>query len=574
MKDKKTTELLSSAFTMSDMELFIFPELVYAGVLANIISPRIWKWRDDPWFKDIEKRSPLQQIQRLKQYIMDHYTFNLDLETWGLTTKEKELERFDSFVKTEDLARSNALFGYEGDKYYFSVDIRKHFGLDKYRTNIIPYWKTETVEAMDAFRYKEYHEVGAGECVSLANIYIASLFIILRIPLEKIFIIGTPLHSQNYIDMSDGVITNNRRIVTKNMWFNGSAISDQARRALENESASYISHISGYIHRLYPEATINQEAYGNFEKKIETFLHTPINTEIFANFLRSRQKYQQYFQFSYDTDGKTYYIKAETLYRYELSSKNRVSDNTRKNLLAEVDFDDFELEPYEGSHIYNKLEANFNKHHFCCRNPESVTYWKSELFNIPNLDEFISDLRDFSCVSAKIPEAKNKTFIQNDPLVIDPNSSMEEITKYLSSKRNASLTANLAFLAGRFVREEDFPYFLKASIQRNPVTIEYFAKETRLERVFEQLLGFDNSSIYGKGQLATPDEVVNFRHGNGLEKAITLATVIMSRDNEADILIHQVEANLILEYQKYSFSFASNNFQVLKLSVNKELLSF
>lgn len=47
-------------------------------------------------------------------------------------------------------------------KYYFSVDIRKHFGLDKYTSNIIPYWKTETVEAMNAFKYKENHHVGAG----------------------------------------------------------------------------------------------------------------------------------------------------------------------------------------------------------------------------------------------------------------------------------------------------------------------------------------------------------------------------------------------------------------------------
>jgi hypothetical protein len=45
------------------------------------------------------------------------------------------------------LKQSNALFGYEGDKYYFDIDIRKHFGLDKYDSDIIPYWKTETVEA-------------------------------------------------------------------------------------------------------------------------------------------------------------------------------------------------------------------------------------------------------------------------------------------------------------------------------------------------------------------------------------------------------------------------------------------
>ena len=55
--DKKTLEKYSSAFTLSDMEIFIFPDLFYPLVLANIMSPILWTWRNDPWFKDIEKKS-------------------------------------------------------------------------------------------------------------------------------------------------------------------------------------------------------------------------------------------------------------------------------------------------------------------------------------------------------------------------------------------------------------------------------------------------------------------------------------------------------------------------------------
>lgn len=142
------------------MEIFIFPELLYALVLANIMSPEIWKWRDDPWFAGIKKMGPLKKLHRLKQFIMDHYTFNLDLETWGLTDKDTEIARFREFIAPEVLARSNALFGYEGDKYYFDIDIRRHFGLDKYNTEVIPYWKTETVEAMNAFRFKPGYATG------------------------------------------------------------------------------------------------------------------------------------------------------------------------------------------------------------------------------------------------------------------------------------------------------------------------------------------------------------------------------------------------------------------------------
>ena len=263
-------EKYSSAFTLSDMEIFIFPDLLYSLVLANIMSPIIWRWKQDPWFKDIDKKSFNYKTNRVKQYIMDHTVFNLDLETWGLTNKEKEIERFKDFIDIDILKQSNALFGYEGDKYYFKIDIRKHFGLDKYSSNIIPYWKTETVEAIMAFRHKKEYNIGAGECVSFSALYAAALFIIAKIPLEKIFMISTPLHSQNFITENEGLFTNNRRIVTKKMWYNGTDISQKARRAIEHEQITIVSHISGYIHNTYSHATINKDSYTLFSKKIKT----------------------------------------------------------------------------------------------------------------------------------------------------------------------------------------------------------------------------------------------------------------------------------------------------------------
>ena len=170
MMNEKDIEKYSSSVTLSDMEIFIFPELLYSLLLANIMSPNIWAWKEDPWFKDIDSMTPYKRILRVKQFIMDRFDFNLDLDTWGLTTKEKEILRFRSFINEDVISRSNALFGYEGDKYYFDIDIRKHFGIDKYKSNIIPHWKTETVEAMEAFRYKDGHKKGAGECVSLSTL--------------------------------------------------------------------------------------------------------------------------------------------------------------------------------------------------------------------------------------------------------------------------------------------------------------------------------------------------------------------------------------------------------------------
>jgi len=264
--DKKTLEKYSSAFTLSDMEIFIFPELFYPLILADIMSPELWRWRDDPWFNDIEKKSFNVKANRIKQYIIQNYVFNLDLSTWGLTSKSTEIGRFSDFFDMDMLKQSNALFGYEGDKYYFDIDIRKHFGLDKYDSDIIPYWKTETVEAMGAFRYKDNFRTGAGECVSLSALYAAAMFVVGKIPLEKIFLIATPLHSQNFIIEKDGLITNNRRIVTKNMWYNGTSLSERARRAMENEKVTIVSHISGYIHTLYEEPQLTGTLIFYFQK--------------------------------------------------------------------------------------------------------------------------------------------------------------------------------------------------------------------------------------------------------------------------------------------------------------------
>lgn len=124
-----------------------------------------------------------------------------------------ELKRFEKVMSSDDIVRSNALFGYEGDKYYFDVDIRSHFGLDNYDGDIIPYWKTETVEAMDAFRLKPGYTKKPGECVSLSALYAAAAFVVCGVPLEDIYMVLTPLHSQNFIDIQDGILTNNRRLV-------------------------------------------------------------------------------------------------------------------------------------------------------------------------------------------------------------------------------------------------------------------------------------------------------------------------------------------------------------------------
>ena len=403
----------SSAVTLSDMEIFIFPELMYSLVLANILSPRLWAWRDLEWFDGIRSMRPKRRLQRLRQHIMDNYTFNLDLETWGLTTQQRELKRFAPFLDPDEIARSNALFGYQGDVYYYDIDIRRHFGLDKYSGDTIPYWKTETVEAMDAFRRKPGHAVGAGECVSLAGLYAAAAFVVCGLPLDDIYLMATPLHSQNFIDVDTGILTNNRRLVTRAMWANGTVISQQARRALEHERVTIVSHASGYIHLLYPEATIDPAAYGRFSQKLKAFLVPP------------------------------------------------------------------------------------------------------------------KGAADQRLVTPQLPDANRVSFLPPEaPLNLTPEMDHAEIAQRLDALRTGNRAAALAPYAARELGVTEHGPFVRAALERNPVS-----KNATLE----QIAALDDESIYdGPSRLAQPDEVWNYGTGDGLEKCLLAANAIGGTEIRVD----------------------------------------
>ncbi|MHC4624885.1 MAG: hypothetical protein ACYS4W_13390, partial [Planctomycetota bacterium] len=513
------------------MEIFVFPELMYSLVLANIMSPIIWKWRQEDCFRKLEGKGSHKKLMRLRQFIMDEFEFNLDLETWGLTSRDKELKRFEAFVSPAAIARSNALFGYHGDKYYFDVDIRKHFGLDKYDSDIIPYWKTETVEAMDAFRFKETYSTGAGECVSLAALYVAAAFIVCGIPLEDIYMILTPLHSQNYIDIQDGVLTNNRRLVTRTMWFNGTAISNKAQRALRNENITAVAHSSGYIHCLYKDATINKEAYRHFTRQLASYLSTELNLQAFANFLRSHHEYQKYFQLCRDCHGQPQFLKAEALFHYEHNSNFRIADTTHEKLLAEVSDEDFVPYQLPGRIRCDEFDEFIEKEKVDPKKPEGRTALIEYLEPvIPEARALVDRLANFVHIEARLP-ASEKNYISAGPIEIPTDYSRERIIDYLQKIRRDNVTADLAFYAFRDMQTCDWAPFIKAAVERNPVSID-MADSMSMDEVHAWLGQMRNTSIYDGKRLAQPDEVANYRTGDGLEKAFLLANIIRHTEPE------------------------------------------
>ena len=519
------------------MEVFVFPELMYSLVLANIMSPRLWLWREDPWFAGIRKMKPYRRLQRLKQYIMDHYVFNLDLETWGLTDQRREMARFAEFVSPDAIAQSNALFGYTGDTYYFDIDIRTHFGLDKYTSDTIPYWKTETVEAMDAFKYREGFSTGAGECVSLATLYAAAMFVVAGIPLEKIFLMATPLHSQNFVDVDDGILINNRRLVTKAMWFNGTQISGQARRALENERVTIVAHHTGWIHTLYPRATIDPQAFGRFSAQLRAYLKTPLTPEILGNFLRQNPRIRDCFVLRHLINGVKRFLSLEQAFRFEQDSSYKVTDSTRPKLLATIPPETFAAGYASCQIVLNDIEDFVRERAIDLNDSADIEALKVAIGNsCISASEVVRQLVRFCRTEPRLPNVASVSFDATEPpIALTAEMTREQVINYVDSLRGMNVTADMAFYAWRDLSRTDPGPFIQAAMERNPVSrtqgsadIPVCGNLSRQECLPYQ--DWPDESIYdGATRLAQPDEVWNFRRGDGFEKALMIANILRGK---------------------------------------------
>ena len=557
-------EEYSSAATLSDMEIFIFPRLLYPLVLANMMSPSLWRWRDDPWFARFDRLSPYRRILRLKQFIMDHYTFNLDLETWGLTTQRRELERFARFMPAETIARSNALFGYHGDRFYFDLDIRRHFGLDKYSGDTIPYWKTETLEAMDAFRHRPGHSTGAGECVSLSTLYAAALHVHAGIPLDDIYLLATPLHSQNFVDLGDGILTNNRRLVTKTMWYNGTALSAKARRALEHERLTIVSHLTGHIHTVYPEATISPDAYARFKTRLRAFATTDPTAEILYNFLRQAPHRQPCFQIETTVNGKHRWLPAEKAYAFENSGPYKISDDTRDRLLAGIDEDEFFASPLPDRIPLNRFDAFFREHPIRLDNPDDRKALAHEFDCFrTGVCEIADELAAFCRLEPRWPDADGpaKTFVPTPPLELPegPDFTRENLINALQSQRKDTPTADLAFYVWRDLSRTDPRPFLKAAIERSPVCAAA-TRATDTADLPALVRSLPDESIYGPGpRTAQPDETWNAQRGDGLEKALLLAALLHARAPSEELTLETDGCTARLRFGAHEHLFPSTN---------------
>jgi hypothetical protein len=343
------------------------------------------------------------------------------------------------------------------------------------------------------------------------------------------------------------------------MWFNGTKLTVKAQRALRNEKVTIISHNSGYIHTIYKDATIDFNAYDNFKNKIRKFLKTDINFEILCNFLRQETEYQKCFQIKHIHNGKERFIEAEKAYLYESTSSFMLNSKTLNKLLLEIDSYEFYTEPIENRIFLDRFNDFFKEHQVDFRSKENIDRLVNEL-DCPDVrkSDVFNALFEFCNLEPRLP-LDDKTFIPSMAITLDFDMKRDEIISYLEDLRENNVTADLAFYAYRDFLKTDWNPFLKAAVERNPVSIEE-AKDYSDIEIIEKVKNMPDESIYDGSRIAQPDEVWNYKRGDGFEKAVCLLNILKNRNTNKsiEIIADKDNVSLILDKSKINFSSGKN----------------
>ena len=135
--------------------------------------------------------------------------------------------------------------------------------------------------------------------------------------------------------------------------------------------------------------------------------------------------------------------------------------------------------------------------------------------------------------------------------------SREDIVSYLESIRDTNVSADLAFYALRDFSRTEWDPFIKAALERNPVSINMYQNLSE-DEVINVLENMSNVSIYNGSRMAQPDEVCNYQRGDGLEKAICLANILKYRNSDRSISIRVLNDYVEINFNNRTIHWPSN----------------
>jgi len=245
------------------------------------------------------------------------------------------------------------------------------------------------------------------------------------------------------------------------------------------------------------------------------------------------------------------------MFEYEHTSRFSVSSETRQQLVGEIEGDEFHMSPLPGKIMLNEIEALFVNGRTL-----DIDKFTEELFRLAGEssvaipEEMTGDLRKFTITEPRLP-GNDKIFIKTDYPDIKASDSREEITRKITEIAVSSETALLSLYIYRQMDMIEWMPFVKASIERNPVCC--IALEGKPpDEVYEILKEIPDESIYDGVRMALPDEVWNFRRGDGAEKAFLLADFIVCSDPSAAVEIKIKDGSVLLHYASRDYAFRTS----------------
>jgi len=207
--------------------------------------------------------------------------------------------------------------------------------------------------------------------------------------------------------------------------------------------------------------------------------------------------------------------------------------------------------------MLNSIEEFLDK-----RKERSLNDIENELIKIAGqgyekiIQDMFKEFADFVFIDPKIPYTK-KNYIVGNRLNITIKDSREEIMNLIAKNQKKSEAAILALYVYRQMDEIDWRPFIKAAIERNPVSLTVLDGKNSSE-VYSILNELPDESIYDGKRLALPDEVWNFRRGDGIEKAFLLADFILHDDKSSTVSINIENKKVLLSAVGNEFHFTSH----------------
>jgi len=283
MEMNKKLEKLSAAVSLTVLEIDFYPnELIPAFLLANLMSPALWAWRDEKKAGSDDgilysPKNRLNQIQRFfHRYTFTNIAGEPGGDPWGLLNFAEEEKRFGSEFVQKIQAEYDATF-----RKLLAENPESQFGQiineDYYKKGFFPRLKNETLEVMNAFALVNEEGKRSGKCIGLGMLWAAALVVWGRFPLDRIIITGNRAHMFVFLNEEGGHLLNNTK------WFSSTRINNQSELsefvrvvASSTETTFFYNPELGMCHCTTRTSQIPQQQITKIYASIGGFVSNPL----------------------------------------------------------------------------------------------------------------------------------------------------------------------------------------------------------------------------------------------------------------------------------------------------------